>query len=209
MILPKSRFSWIVTSKHMLAKMRLLSSISRWLGPCSPQSCLRPFVSAFLPYGHQKLLQTVKWLAFQPASTRITLVKTVQNQCKYRTDRVVVIVGNHHFLPPKPYELFIFLHMWSLWYLDCLHGQILSAARFWEKSWTKQALNPFDDNRLTLLPLSLVMCSHSSPFDAAKPDLPTAMAWTMVLCMIDPLPSTCCFWWPQILEMQVSTPRSR
>jgi hypothetical protein len=38
-----------------------------------------PVFSAFLASGHQKLLQTAKHSAFQSASMRITLVKTIQN----------------------------------------------------------------------------------------------------------------------------------
>jgi hypothetical protein len=37
---------------------------------------------------------------------RITLVKTVQNQRKHRTGRVIVIIENNHFLHPKLYEPF-------------------------------------------------------------------------------------------------------
>jgi hypothetical protein len=76
---------------------------------------LDPFISVFLrrpvcfrffaDSGHQKLLQTAKHLAFQPASIRITLVKIVQNQHEHKIYRVVRIGGICHFLDPKPYRL--------------------------------------------------------------------------------------------------------
>jgi hypothetical protein len=55
--------------------------------------------------GH-KLLQTVKHSIFRPASIIFILVKTVQNQCEYRIDRVITIVESRHFLYHKSYGLF-------------------------------------------------------------------------------------------------------
>lgn len=63
----------------------------------------------FSASGNQKLLQTVKHSAFQPASMRTVLVKTDQNQREYRISQVVGIIGNCHYLYPKPYGLF-YLH---------------------------------------------------------------------------------------------------
>jgi hypothetical protein len=37
----------------------------------------------FVAFGHQKLLQTAKHSAFQPASIKFVWVKTIQNQHKY------------------------------------------------------------------------------------------------------------------------------
>jgi hypothetical protein len=59
----------------------------------------------FSASGHQKLLQTAKCPAFQPAFMRITLVKIVSNQREHIIGGVVAIVGNRHFLHPKPYGL--------------------------------------------------------------------------------------------------------
>jgi hypothetical protein len=41
--------------------------------------------------------------AFQPASIRIVLVKTVQNQHEHRIGRVITIVGIHRFLNSEPF----------------------------------------------------------------------------------------------------------
>jgi hypothetical protein len=60
----------------------------------------------FFSFCHQKLVQTVKRSAFQPTSTRISLVKTVQNKCEYRIGWVVAIIENCYFLHPKSYGLF-------------------------------------------------------------------------------------------------------
>jgi hypothetical protein len=58
------------------------------------------FVSAS---GRRKLPRTAKRPAFQLTFVRITLVKTVQNQCEHRIGRVIAIVGIRHFVDPKPY----------------------------------------------------------------------------------------------------------
>jgi hypothetical protein len=64
-------------------------------------SCLFRLLAAS---GHQKLLQTAKRSAFQPASIKFVGAKTIQNQHKHIIGWVVVIVGIRHFLDPEPYE---------------------------------------------------------------------------------------------------------
>jgi hypothetical protein len=50
--------------------------------------------------------------AFQPASIRIALVKTVQNQHEHKIGRIVTIVGICCFLDPKPFgPLHLSLHV--------------------------------------------------------------------------------------------------
>jgi hypothetical protein len=66
------------------------------------------FYSFFSASSHQKLLQTVKRLAFQPASMQFNLVNTIWNQREHKISRVVAIAGNRHFLHPKPYGLLFF-----------------------------------------------------------------------------------------------------
>jgi hypothetical protein len=41
--------------------------------------------------------------AFQPASIRIALIKTVQNQHEHKLGRIVMIVGMCCFLDPEPF----------------------------------------------------------------------------------------------------------
>jgi hypothetical protein len=80
---------------------------------------------SFSASGHQKRS------ALQPASIRITLVKTVRNQREHKIDRVVAIVRNRHFLHPKPYGLFYLsanvISTILIFYLqpDSPHSQIL------------------------------------------------------------------------------------
>jgi hypothetical protein len=65
---------------------------------------LRPCLfQLFLASGHQKLLRTTKRTAFQPASIRIDLVKSIENQHKHIISRVIVIVRIRHFLVPEYY----------------------------------------------------------------------------------------------------------
>jgi hypothetical protein len=78
------------------------------------------FVSAF---GYQKLLWTTKRLAFHVIFVRIVfLLKLFKNEHEYRIGRTIVIVGIHHFLCHKSYEL---LH---------LSPHIILTTRFFLKS---------------------------------------------------------------------------
>jgi hypothetical protein len=72
--------------------------------------------------------------AFQPASIRIALVKTVKNQHKHKIGRIVMIVGICCFLDPEsfrplhlaPHVIHIILKFFSQ--SDSLHSQILRKA---------------------------------------------------------------------------------
>jgi hypothetical protein len=72
--------------------------------------------------------------AFQPASIRIALVKTVQNQHKHKIGRIVMIVGICCFLDPEPFGplhlsphvIHTILRFFSQ--PDSLHSQILRKA---------------------------------------------------------------------------------
>jgi hypothetical protein len=67
------------------------------------------FVSVFFSFWPPKAAMYYQTLAFQPASIRIDLVKTIQNQHRHRIGRVVAIVGIHHFLDLNSMDTFIFL----------------------------------------------------------------------------------------------------
>jgi hypothetical protein len=72
----------------------------------------RPCCFSFSVSGHQKMLWTAKGSAFQPASIKFILVKTIQNQHKHIINRVVAILGIRHFLDHDPYgHLHLPLHI--------------------------------------------------------------------------------------------------
>jgi hypothetical protein len=119
----------------------------------------------FLASSHQKLSRTAKHLTFQTAFMRITLVKTVQNQCEHRIDRVIMIAGVCHFLDPKPYEP---LHLPSQVISiilrfstqpDSPHSQILEKARQKKDKTNRPNRLPLRDLQLLLL---LPQRHHSS-----------------------------------------------
>jgi hypothetical protein len=55
---------------------------------------------------NRNLSLSTKRTTLQPASMRITLEKTVENQCEHKIDRVVAIIGIRHFLEHKHYGSF-------------------------------------------------------------------------------------------------------
>jgi hypothetical protein len=103
---------------------------ARWFGTCLAPVCL----GFFQLLATKSCCRSPNTLAFQPASIRIALVKTVQNQHEHKIGRIVMIVGICCFLDPGPFGplhlpphvIHIILKFFSQ--PDSLHSQILRKA---------------------------------------------------------------------------------
>jgi hypothetical protein len=116
----------------------------------------------FFSFWPPKSAMDYQTLAFQPASIRIDLVKTIQNQHRHRIGRVVAIVGIRHFLDPELYGHFHLSPHVIPTILIFSHNQILPAIRFSEKLVRKK-LNQTDPMRQ-----KMKLCHKLSSLTASK-----------------------------------------